>query len=177
VRNAAALAPLLLVLAFVGSGCESTPSATTTPLAPTAIHREVEASNGSGALVRVDSDLTATAPVRGEIVLAVKVANVGPRDIQDLTVIVSEGYMAEMAVVDTNPNAIRRNEQGGEYFIFSTLPKGATQTYVIKLTPNDVGDFTTNVDVAEWSSSEMLPLPEASGGVAEYAFETQVFAP
>jgi len=172
-----ALARLLLVLTVFEFGCASAPSPSPAATDPVAIEQATEVRVATAPVVHVESDLTRVAQVGGEIILELSVSNVGPRDIQDLTIIVNDAFLAKMAAVATNPNAIRHNEQGGEYFTFGTLAKGSMERYVIRMSPNEAGAFSANVDVAEWSSSDMLPLAEADGGVAEYTYETQVVAP
>lgn len=172
-----ALTRIVFVLTVLLIGCASAPSPSATASIPTTIDQGSEVRTRRTPLVRVDSDLTPMAEVGGEIVLEFSVSNVGPRDIRDLTIIVNDAYLAKMAVLETRPSAIRFNEQGGEYFVFGTLPKGTSQNYVIRMSPNDAGDFVADVDVAEWSSPDMAPLPETDGGVAEYAYETLVTSP
>lgn len=165
------LLPLLTLLLV---GCSSTSSPVATMSVPTAVDQRTDLPTRPAPLVRVDSAVTPIAQVGGEIILEFNVTNVGPRDIRDLTIIVNDAYLAKMAVLETKPPAIRHNEQGGEYFTFGALPKGAMQTYQIRMSPNDPGDFTAEVDLAEWSAEDMVPLPEADGGVAEYAYDTEV---
>lgn len=165
---------LLCVLAILLVGCQPFPSPAVTASATPPSNLEAGLSGPNLPLVRADAALTTVARVGGEIDLLIDVTNVGPRDIKDLTIIVNEAYLANMAVLETSPRAIRHDEQGGEYFTFATLAKGATQEYVIRLSPNQEGEFSADVDVAEWAPAEWSPLPEADGGVAEFTYGTDV---
>src|SRR5262249_39733751 len=169
-----ALSVPTLLLPFLLVACEPTSSPNATPVVTTISEQDGDADTTATPLVRVDSDITPVARVGGDVVLELDVSNVGPRDIQDLTIIVNDAYMANMARVETNPAAVRHNEQSGEYFTFGTLPKAARRRYVIRMPPNEPGAFLARVAVAEWSPTNMLPLAEAEGGVAEYAHEIQV---
>lgn len=168
-----ASARLFLALALLLTGCGSTSPPSTSATFSRTEGQAIDVRRSASPLVRVDSDLTPAALVGGEMVLELRVSNVGRRDIRDLTIILNDAYMSKMTVLETRPRAIRHNEQGGEYFIFRTLPKGATQRYIIRMSPNDTGDFFVDVDIAEWSPPIMAPLPDADGGVAEYVYETQ----
>lgn len=173
--EAVALAWLALMLTLLATGCGSAADTSrTTPSIGAVVTPSVEAPQVAGPTVRVEGDLTPLARVGESVVLELSVSNLGPRDIQDLTIVVNDAYLAEMVGVEATPNAIRYNQMGGEYFAFSTLPKGATGHYVIRMSPDTVGDFTAKVDVAEWSASSMAPLPDADGGAAEYLYETRV---
>src|SRR5215467_7429452 len=141
--RALSLSTLLLTVLLVA--CEPPSSPNETSVEPTVSEQGHDADPTTLPLVRVYSDLTPVARVGGDVVLELDVSNVGPRDIQDLTIIVNDAYMANMARVETNPAAVRHNEQGGEYFTFGTLPKAARRRYVIRMSPNEAGAFLARV--------------------------------
>lgn len=173
-----ALAWLGLILAVLVTGCESAPyvSQLATPTVAVVASSGTDAPSPPAPLVRVDGDLTPVARIGEPVVLELSVSNVGPRDIHDLTIVVNDAYLAEMIGVEATPNAIRYNQMGGEYFAFRTLPRGVTEHYVIRMSPDQAGDFLAKIDVVEWSSWNMAPLSEVDGGVAEFTSETQVLS-
>ena len=131
---------------------------------------------GAG-VITVDGELTEAAEVGGEVLLTMAVTNAGPRDIQQLTVIVNLDYVSRMIVLETQPNAIRHSEQGGEYFIFGPLATGQTGNYVIRMSPLQAGEFDATIDVAELSPIDMTPLRSGRGGPAEFTAHTEVVEP
>ena len=169
-----ALSRLVFALVLFLAGCGPTSSPSTAAPTNSPSDQETDSLQRESLLVRVDTGLSPFVQVGGEIILELDVTNVGPRDIQDLTIIVNDAYIAMMAVFETSPSAIRHNEQGGEYFTFGALAKGKTQRYVIRMSPKDPGTFIADVDVAGWSPSNMVPLPQDGGGVAEFTYGTDV---
>lgn len=156
-----------LLLALVGCVSPAPAELTVSPTADARIDAQSER-------VAIDGDLTQLAPVGGEVVLTIDVTNVGSRDIPQLTLVVNDAYIAGMSVQDTIPNAIRHNEQGGEYFIFGALPQGKTGHYVVRMIPLSAGELNATIDVADWSPVDMQPLLLADGAQAHLSAITEV---
>ncbi len=126
--------------------------------------------------VTISGSLTEFAEVGGEISLDLAVTNVGARDIRELTVVISDAYLAKLTVMDTTPRATRHNEQGGEYFIFGPLASGRTQNYQIKMSPREAGEYEATVFLTDLTPTEITPLLRSGGGEARLTDTTEVVA-
>jgi hypothetical protein len=173
-RLGIAIILICAVSAGLVNGCgdvSATPTAS--PLTPTTA-AGTEAPASADGLVSVDGALTEVAQVGGEIKLNLAVTNVGPRDIHELAVVISDAYLANLTVLDTVPSATRHNEQGGEYFIFGALARGQTHTYQITMSPRVPGQYDATVFLTDMTPTEIKPLLLAGGGEAKFTDTTSV---
>jgi hypothetical protein len=174
IRWVSAVVAFLAIITGLAVGCgDASRKPTLTAPSPTAAP-VIQTSGPAPGQIAIDGGLTEMAVVGGEIDLDLAVTNVGPRDIQELTIVISDAYMAKLTVMDTMPSATRHNEQGGEYFIFGALPSGQTLNYHIGMSPREPGRYEATVFLTDLTPTEIRPLLQAGGGEAQFTDLTEV---
>ena len=92
-------------------------------------------------VIDVTGRQTTTSSVGGIVTLTITVKNVGPGDIGNLTINVSQTYIKHFVLVRTEPASENDDWWGSRIFFFGALKQGETQTYTIVLSPKEAGEF------------------------------------
>ncbi len=117
------------------------PSPTPPPQKPTPTPKPPTPTPAPVPVLDVAGRLTPTSYVGGLVTLTITVKNVGPGDIGNLTINVSQGYIKHFVLVRTEPASENDESWGSRIFFFGPLKQGETQTYMIVLSPKEAGEF------------------------------------